>query len=73
MVKVSVEAVVSILTLVGNGLVLAVLACNPGLRSTTNCFIGSLATADFLVGLVGVPSYIINSLVFNMTWYSALN
>ncbi|GIX76867.1 adenosine receptor A1 [Caerostris darwini] len=50
------EIAVAILAIVGNSLVVATFVLERRLRRVTNLYIISLATSDFLVGLVGVPS-----------------
>ena len=49
------EMVVSLLTVLVNGLVLAALFRYPSLRTVTNMYIGSQATADLLVGFLVSP------------------
>ena len=58
-VYITAEAVVGLLTVVVNGLVLMALWRYPILRTVTNCYIGSLAVADVLVGLLVAPLVII--------------
>lgn len=82
------ECVVGVFATLGNGLVLLAIYKTHALRTITNCFIGSLATADMLVGLVIPPTTIlvfrglprnfhacvfINSLVVLITNISILN
>lgn len=50
------EGIVALSAVVGNLLVLVVFMQDKRLRKVTNFYIASLALADFLVGLVGVPS-----------------
>ncbi|XP_035204796.1 adenosine receptor A1-like [Stegodyphus dumicola] len=50
------EVAVAILAIAGNLLVVATFALERRLRRVTNLYIISLATSDFLVGLIGVPS-----------------
>lgn len=50
------EVAVAILAIAGNSLVVATFVLERRLRRVTNLYIISLATSDFLVGLVGVPS-----------------
>ncbi|GAB1600016.1 adenosine receptor A2b-like [Argonauta hians] len=49
------EAVIAVIAIVGNLLVLIAIYRNPKLQTTTNCFIGSLAVADLLVGVLVGP------------------
>lgn len=50
------EVAVAVFAVVGNSLVVLTFALERRLRRVTNLYIISLATSDFLVGLVGVPS-----------------
>lgn len=54
------ESLIGIVSVCGNGLVLYVIYRNKTLQTFTNYLIASLATADLLVGFLGVPSVIIN-------------
>nr|XP_042905902.1 adenosine receptor A1-like [Parasteatoda tepidariorum] len=56
------EIAVAILAIVGNALVVATFVLERRLRRVTNLYIISLATSDFLVGLVGVPSAVMTKL-----------
>lgn len=56
------EIGVAILAVVGNSLVVATFALEKRLRRVTNLYIISLATSDFLVGLVGVPSALLTKI-----------
>lgn len=49
------ESLVAIVAVIGNGLVIIVFHRERRLRRRTNYYIISLALADFLVGLFGVP------------------
>lgn len=49
------EALVAFFAVVGNALVIIVFYRERRLRRRTNYYIISLATADFLVGLLGIP------------------
>ena len=53
------ESVVGLLTVVSNALVLAALLRYRYLRTVTNCYIGSLAVADVLVGLLVPPLVVV--------------
>lgn len=55
------EILVSIVAVIGNGLVIIVFYRERRLRRRTNYYIISLALADFLVGLIGVPFAILVS------------
>ncbi|XP_078365622.1 beta-2 adrenergic receptor-like [Oculina patagonica] len=62
--------VAALATIVGNGVVLWLIARNRSLRTICNLFLGSLAAADFLVGLVIDPVYIpTRCLLFNTDTY----
>ncbi|PRD29897.1 UNVERIFIED_CONTAM: Adora1 [Trichonephila clavipes] len=50
------EIAVAVLAIAGNSLVVVTFVLERRLRRVTNLYIISLATSDFLVGLVGVPS-----------------
>lgn len=49
------ELITAILAVVGNGLVILVFYCEKRMRTIQNYQIISLAVADFLIGLVGIP------------------
>lgn len=55
------ECLVAIIAVIGNGLVIIVFYRERRLRRRTNYYIISLALADFLVGLIGVPFAILVS------------
>ncbi|CAG9760870.1 unnamed protein product [Ceutorhynchus assimilis] len=55
------EIIVAILAVLGNALVVYVFLKEKKLRRRTNYYIFSLATADFLVGFLGIPSAILSS------------
>ena len=63
------EVVIGVIAALGNGLVLGVIIHYKHLHTTTNYLIASLATADFLVGAVGLPFVIINRSYRNMFNY----
>ena len=52
---ISFEAIMGGLSVIGNGLVLIAIYKNRRLQTVTNCFIASLALADFLVGIIVAP------------------
>lgn len=54
-VYISAEVIIGLLSCAGNGLVLLAIFKNRRLQTVTNCFIASLALADFLVGIVVAP------------------
>lgn len=49
------EAIIAFTSVLTNGLVLLAMAREPRLRTRTNYFVTSLAVADFLVGVIGIP------------------
>lgn len=55
------EVLVSLVAIVGNAMVIYVFRRERRLRRRTNYYIVSLATADFLVGLLGIPFAILAS------------
>lgn len=55
------ECLVAVIAVIGNGLVIIVFYRERRLRRRTNYYIISLALADFLVGLIGVPFAILVS------------
>lgn len=57
-----VELLVAVVACVGNALVIAVFHRERRLRKRTNYYIVSLAMADFLVGLLGIPFAIMASI-----------
>lgn len=61
------ESLVAIVAVIGNGLVIIVFYRERRLRRRTNYYIISLALADLLVGLIGVPFAILVSyqIIFN--------
>lgn len=56
------ETVVAVLAVLGNALVIFVFRKERRLRRRTNYYIVSLAAADFLVGLLGIPFAILSSI-----------
>ena len=54
------ETVIAVLTAVGNGLVIAAIVKYPQLQTITNYFVASLAAADFLVGVLGIPCAVVS-------------
>ena len=54
------EALIAILTIIGNFLVLLAIRKNRRLQTTTNVFIGSLAFADLLVGILVEPMAVLS-------------
>ncbi|KAK2147283.1 hypothetical protein LSH36_561g01013 [Paralvinella palmiformis] len=54
------EAILAVLTAFGNGFVIAAVITRPQLQNVTNYFVASLAAADFLVGILGIPCAVIS-------------
>ena len=50
-----VEVLTAVVAIIGNSLVIVVFVKNKPLRTVTNYFLISLATADLLVALIGIP------------------
>lgn len=55
------ESLVAIVAVIGNALVILVFCREKRLRRRTNFYIISLALADFLIGLLGIPFAILVS------------
>ena len=55
----TIEVIIAVVAIFGNSLVLYVIYKNKPLRTITNYFVTSLATADLLVGVLGIPSALI--------------
>ncbi len=53
------ECILGVVSIVGNGLVLLLIAKDIQLQTITNYFVASLALADLLVGLVGIPCVLV--------------
>ncbi|XP_032362492.1 adenosine receptor A2b [Etheostoma spectabile] len=56
------ELIIAVLTIIGNLLVCLAVTRNKKLRTVTNYFLVSLAVADILVGLVGIPCAVLTDL-----------
>ncbi|GAB0091383.1 uncharacterized protein DMENIID0001_062220 [Sergentomyia squamirostris] len=56
------EILVGLVAVIGNGMVIAVFQKERRLRRRTNYYIVSLAIADFLVGLLGIPFAVLASI-----------
>lgn len=57
----SLELLVALVAVIGNAMVIYVFRADRRLRRRTNYYIVSLAVADFLVGLLGIPFAILAS------------
>ncbi|XP_071946572.1 adenosine receptor A2b-like [Antedon mediterranea] len=71
-VNMAFEIPIAIAAILGNLLVMFAVYKNRHLRSVTNSFIVSLAVADFLVGLVGIPFALITNANVSMDRYLCL-
>ncbi|XP_042369379.1 adenosine receptor A1-like [Plectropomus leopardus] len=56
------ELIIAVLAIIGNFLVCLAVTRNKKLRTVTNYFLVSLAVADILVGLVGIPCAVLTDL-----------
>lgn len=72
MIYITIEAVISLVSVLGNVLVVLVVCVNRALRNTTFSFIVSLAMADIAVGVLVIPLAIIISQGFNTQFYTCL-
>lgn len=66
------EAIVAALAVLGNSLVIFVFWKERRLRRRTNYYIVSLAVADLLVGLLGIPFAILSSIGFPTNLHACL-
>ncbi|KAK2147279.1 hypothetical protein LSH36_561g00026 [Paralvinella palmiformis] len=66
------EVVISTITAAGNGLVIAAIIKHPRLQTVTNYFVASLATADFLVGVLGIPCAIVSFVGLKQNYVSCV-
>lgn len=66
------EILVAIFAVVGNALVIFVFRKERRLRRRTNYYIVSLATADLLVGLLGIPFAILSSVGLPLNLHACL-
>lgn len=64
---ISVDTLIAFFAVVGNGFILFIFAKEERLRKKRNYYLMALAVADFLLGLVGVPTSILvlNELMLN--------
>ena len=69
-IQVVLLVLISIGSVFGNAFVVAIVAFNHKLHKPTYYFIGSLASADFLVGAIYIPFYIASSLA--QEWYMSV-
>ncbi|KAL0894082.1 hypothetical protein ABMA27_014128 [Loxostege sticticalis] len=66
------EILVALVAVIGNAMVIYVFRRDRRLRRRTNYYIVSLATADFLVGLLGIPFAILASVGLPRNLYACL-
>lgn len=60
------EAIIALTAVLGNGLVIIAFMKESNLRRQTNFYIISLACADFLVGLIGIPFGVLSVSIFRV-------
>ena len=66
------ETLIAALAAAGNGLVIAAILMHSELRTTTNYFVASLASVDFLVGVLGIPCAIISFVGLRQNYISCV-
>ena len=71
-VNLSAQGVIGTAAAVGNALVLYVIKRNKSLQNVNNYLIASLATADLLVGLIGMPVSMVNHMGLPHNFYGCL-
>ncbi|KAG9276918.1 adenosine receptor A1-like [Astyanax mexicanus] len=72
MLYISIESTIALASVMGNVLVILVVALNRALRDTTFCFIVSLALADITVGVLVIPLAVVISLGLKTQFYTCL-
>ncbi|XP_064161165.1 adenosine receptor A1-like [Anguilla rostrata] len=72
MLYISVETAIAVASVLGNVLVILVVALNRGLRDPTFCFIVSLALADIAVGTLVIPLAVVISLGLRTQFFTCL-
>lgn len=55
---ITIDSIIGIISVLGNGFILCVFAKEERLRRKRNFYLMSLALADFLLGLIGIPATI---------------
>ena len=71
-IKQVVEGIIGVISVLGNALVLYIIYKYKNLQTITNYLIASLAAADLLVGLVGIPVVIVNNFGIPKNFYGCL-
>lgn len=71
-VYISAEAIVGLITTIGNCLVLAVIIRTPQLHTVTNVFVGNLAIADIAVGVLVAPCAALSFLGLPHNFYACI-
>jgi hypothetical protein len=66
------EILIAVLSILGNGMVLLVIARERRLRTVTNYCVASLATADLLVGVLGIPCVLVSLYGYPSNFYGCL-
>ncbi|XP_056607033.1 adenosine receptor A1 [Triplophysa dalaica] len=69
---ITIESTIALASVLGNVLVVLVVAKNQGLRDPTFCFIVSLALADIAVGVLVIPLAVVISLGLMTPFYTCL-
>ncbi|KAJ8360450.1 hypothetical protein SKAU_G00169750 [Synaphobranchus kaupii] len=72
MLYISMETAIALASVLGNVLVILVVALNRALRDTTFCFIVSLALADIAVGALVIPLAVVISLGLRTQFFTCL-
>lgn len=62
---------ISVLAVVGNALVMWIVATSRRMQSVTNCFIANLALADIVIGLFAIPFQVKESKLIDTPYNNA--
>ena len=71
-IKQVVEVIIGVISVLGNSLVLYTIYKYNNLKTITNYLIASLAAADLMVGMIGIPIVIVNNLGIPKHFYGCL-
>lgn len=71
-VYITAEAIVGLITVIGNGLVLAAIVKTRRLHTITNVFVGNLAIADIVVGILVAPSAALSFMGIPTNFYGCI-